>query len=100
VPDQSPIANASSGAESWHYSIGHWIEDDPVVGDGAFSSPGALGWYPWIDKSQKYYGLMARENLNTAAGNFEGYQSAVCGRLMRNAWETGVEQTGAAPTFN
>ena len=100
VPDQSPIANATSGGESWHYSIGHWIEDDPVVGDGAFSSPGALGWYPWIDKSQKYYGIIARENLNTAAGNFEGYQSAVCGRLIRNAWETGVEQTGAAPTFN
>ena len=32
--------------ESWHYSIGHWVEDDPNVGDGAFSSPGAFGFYP------------------------------------------------------
>jgi hypothetical protein len=99
VPDQSPITNASSGAEAWHYSMGHWIEDDPVVGDGAFSSPGALGWYPWIDKSNTYYGLMARANTNAAAGSYEAYKSAVCGRLIRNAWETGVEQTGPAPVF-
>ena len=28
--------------ESWHYSLGHWVEDDPPLGDGAFSSPGRL----------------------------------------------------------
>jgi hypothetical protein len=35
--------------ESWHHSVGHWVEDDPAVGDGAFSSPGAFGFYPWVD---------------------------------------------------
>ena len=34
--------------ESWHYPVGHWVEDDPNVGDGAFSSGGARGFYPWI----------------------------------------------------
>ena len=96
---QSPIANASSNTEAWHYSMGHWIEDDPVVGDGAFSSPGALGFYPWIDKNKTYYGIIARANTNVTGQEFEGYKSAVCGRLIRRAWETGIEQTGAAPVL-
>lgn len=25
-------------SESWQYSVGHWVESDPAVGDGAFSS--------------------------------------------------------------
>jgi hypothetical protein len=99
IAGQSPIATASSGAESWHYSMGHWIEDDPVVGDGAFSSAGALGFYPWIDKSRTYYGIIARANLNAGAADYEGYKSAVCGRLVRRAWVTGVEQTGPAPVL-
>jgi hypothetical protein len=33
---------ADPPGESWHYSIGHWVEDDPKVGDGAFSSPRRL----------------------------------------------------------
>ena len=49
--------------ESWHYSIGHWVEDDPAVGDGAFSSAGAFGFYPWIDASKTYYGVLAREAI-------------------------------------
>ena len=50
----------SPPGESWHYSIGHWVEDDPVVGDGAFSSPGAFGFYPWIDRTKTNYGVLAR----------------------------------------
>jgi hypothetical protein len=97
IAGQSPITVASNGAEAWHYSMGHWIEDDPIVGDGAFSSPGALGFYPWIDSSRTYYGIIARSNLNATAGDFDGYKSVVCGRLVRRAWDTGVEQTGPAP---
>jgi hypothetical protein len=73
--------------ESWNYSIGHWVEDDPKVGDHAFSSAGAYGFYPWIDSSKTYYGIIARE---VQSQNFEGYQSAECGRLIRQAWMTGV----------
>jgi hypothetical protein len=72
--------------ESWHYSIGHWVEDDPKVGDGAFSSPGLFGFYPWIDASKSYYGILARV---APAGALD---SVDCGRTIRKAWETGVTQ--------
>lgn len=73
--------------ESWHYSVGHWVEDDPTVGDGAFSSAGAFGFYPWIDQSKTYYGVLGR--FDTAGSN-AGYKSAQCGRLVRKAYITGV----------
>ena len=73
--------------ESWHYALGHWVEDDPVVGDGAFSSPGAFGFYPWVDASRTLYGVLARE---VASGS--GVGSASCGRLIRKAWATGTPQ--------
>jgi hypothetical protein len=72
--------------ESWHYSIGHWVEDDQAVGDGAFSSPGAFGFYPWIDASKTYYGVLARVGIVGAI------DSVYCGRLIRKAWLTGVAQ--------
>ncbi len=75
-------------AESWHYSLGHWVEDDPTVGDGAFSSAGAFGFYPWVDASKTWYGVLAREVINSG----EGFVSASCGRLIRKAWVTGVAQ--------
>lgn len=70
--------------ESWHYSVAHWVEDDPMVGDGAFSSPGASGFYPWIDKSRSFYGILAR---SVSGGAFD---SVNCGRLIRKAWMTGA----------
>lgn len=66
--------------ESWHYSVGHWVEDDPVVGDGAFSSPGAFGFYPWINVGRTTYGVLAR---SVSGGAFD---SVKCGRLIRKAW--------------
>jgi hypothetical protein len=69
-------------AESWHYSLAHWIEDDPKVGDGAFSSPGAFGFYPWIDASKTYYGVLARHEMSFTAAA----KSARCGRAIRKAW--------------
>ena len=52
---------------SWHYSIGHWVEDDPDVGDGAFSSAGLFGFYPWIDAGKTTYGIVARHVANMEA---------------------------------
>ncbi|CUA99471.1 hypothetical protein [Thiomonas bhubaneswarensis] len=75
--------------ESWSYALGHWVESDPVVGDGAFSSAGAFGFYPWIDASRTLYGILAP---HVTTGNSVGYASAECGRLMRKAWISGVEQ--------
>ena len=87
-PDTCPSAVYSpvAGDLSWHYSLGHWVEDDPVHGDGAFSSPGALGFYPWIDAGKKSYGVLAR----VAFGGAD--ESAACGALIRKAWATGTVQ--------
>ena len=83
--------------EAWHYSLGHWIEDDPQVGDGAFSSPGADGFYPWIDASKTYYGVLARyvpiATANAAPGKQKPYiLSVYCGRAIRKAWISGETQ--------
>jgi hypothetical protein len=77
---------------SWQYSIGHWVEADPnanasvTTGDGSFSSPGAFGFYPWIDATQTYYGMVARV---VQGGYFESTQ---CGAVVRKAWVTGTAQ--------
>lgn len=71
----------------WHYSVGHWVEDDPASGDGAFSSAGAFGFYPWVDAGKTYYGIVARVDL-IGGGN----DSAICGALIRKAWMTSVQQ--------
>jgi hypothetical protein len=76
----------SPPGESWHYSIGHWVEDDPAVGDGAFSSPGAFGFYPWIDRTKTNYGVLSRSAANGAI------DSVYCGRLIRKAWTTATPQ--------
>ncbi len=80
-------------SESWSYSLGHWVETDPAVGDGAFSSAGAFGFYPWIDAGKTWYGIVARKQTpqgqDTDRSLGEGYRSAQCGRLIRKAWVTG-----------
>jgi hypothetical protein len=73
--------------ESWHYSLGHWVEDDPVVGDGAFSSPGSFGFYPWIDAGKTTYGILARQDVAGSA-----IESVSCGRLIRKAWMSAATQ--------
>jgi hypothetical protein len=84
--------------EAWHYSIGHWVEDDPSTkSDGAFSSPGAFGFYPWIDSTKTFYGVISR-SAPSGTGEQQGYASAQCGRLIRHAWMTGIEQTQPLPT--
>lgn len=75
----------SPANEQWHYSLGHWVEDDPTVGDGAFSSPGAFGFYPWIAADKTHYGILARRD-----GVGSGFDSVRCGRLIRKAWFAGA----------
>lgn len=69
---------------NWNYSLGHWVEAD---GDGAYSSAGAFGFYPWIDKSKTFYGIVARK-----ASFGSGYDSVACGVVIRKAWMTGRVQ--------
>jgi hypothetical protein len=80
-------------AKSWHYAIAHWVEDDPTVGDGAFSSPGAFGFYPWIDAGKTTYGVLARHaNVSLSGNDPVAVESVVCGRAIRKAWFTSVAQ--------
>lgn len=83
--------------EEWQYSIGHWVEKDPINNvvktagkpdfyDYAFSSAGAAGFYPWIDMDRQYYGILARNiTLSASSG-----QSVKCGRKIRQAWLLGA----------
>jgi len=99
-PSSTCPAAFSPIPEAWHYSIGHWIEDDPSTnGDGSFSSPGAYGFYPWIDSTATYYGVISRYNSQTLGqgGEQQGYSSAQCGRLIRHAWFSGVVQNNTIP---
>ncbi len=66
----------------WHYSLGHWVESDPATGDGAFSSAGAFGFYPWIDRQQRFYGVIARKEVAKKSG----FASVECGRRIRSAF--------------
>lgn len=75
------------GALNWNYSMGHWVEADPVSGDGSFSSAGAFGFYPWINASKSLYGIVAR--VGGAGG---GEASAQCGVRIRKAWVTAQVQ--------
>lgn len=87
--------------EPWSYSMAHWVENQtacigstgtlvPCTGDGAASSPGTDGYYPWIDSSVTYYGILAREAGKAGVG----FPSVQCGRLIRKAFMTGVTQAG------
>jgi hypothetical protein len=79
------LASPLSADDRWRYSLGHWVESDPESGDGAFSSAGAFGLYPWIDASRSHYGIVAR-----VAPSGAGVGSAQCGRLIRQAFASGV----------
>ncbi|SER06427.1 hypothetical protein SAMN04488038_11514 [Solimonas aquatica] len=65
---------------------GHRVEDDPKVGDGAFSSAGFFGFHPWISAGRSSYGLIAGHDrsANTYAASVYG------GRLSRKAYATGL----------
>ncbi len=82
-PGSCPNASSSPAKAAWHYSLDHWIEDDPAsFGDGAFSSPGAFGFYPWIAADKATYGVLAREKMSTTAY----IESVDCGVRIRKAW--------------
>ena len=88
LPAACPNATQSPVPVAWHYSIHHWMEDD-ASGDGAFSSPGAFGFYPWISADQQWYGILAREHHGLQAYK----ESVYCGEKLRRAWLSGVTQS-------
>lgn len=82
-----------AGLLRWHYAVGHWVEDDPDSGDGAFSSAGAFGFYPWIDAGRRWWGIVARHHSLGLTGDDPGQrparESAACGARIRAAWISG-----------
>jgi hypothetical protein len=52
-------------------------------------SPGAFGFYPWIDSTKTWYGILAHYD-NSGEGAY--FDSVECGRLIRKAWITGAAQ--------
>ncbi|CAH0441649.1 serine hydrolase family protein [Ralstonia pseudosolanacearum] len=90
-PGSCPAAVSTPASQPWHYALNYWIEDQPG-GDGAFSSPGAFGFYPWITADKHHYGMLVRETLSP-----RGYvRSAVCGALIRKAFDEGRVQPADA----
>lgn len=91
-PNQS-IKTPIPLSEAWNYSFGHWVEDDPQVGDHAFSSPGAFGFYPWISADKRFYGMVAREErhglMTGDPSDRPAIASVACGREIRAAWTDG-----------
>lgn len=85
----SPIG----GSLSWDYAVGHWVETDPASGDGAFSSAGAFGFYPWVDAGRSWWGIVARHDNTGLTGDDPGQRpardSAACGARIRAAWLRG-----------
>lgn len=61
-----PASLTQSNAD-WHYGLGAWRECNQPVWDAqcdtrmVVSSPGAFGWYPWIDLDNGYYAVLAME---------------------------------------
>lgn len=93
LPGTCPTAVKSPFDRNWHYSLHHWVED-AAGDDGAVSSAGAFGFYPWISADRTTWGLLAREQVERHAGR----ASATCGILLRKAWFAATTQTGDAAT--
>ena len=114
-----PTAYYSPLVFKWNYALGHWWEVDPSDNDDwSVSSPGAYGFYPWIQPlcpaaghpgnvctSQtefntaytnngsgvwSYYGFVARQLATGSSPTGNGTASHNCALLVRTAWLTGV----------
>lgn len=50
----------------WQYALGSFLEcdkpefDESCAAEAIYSSPGAFGWTPWIDRNAGYWGIVAR----------------------------------------
>ncbi len=63
----------------FRYGFGVWLEcNTPATGCSVFSSPGAFGWTPWIDRTTGYYAILGME-----LGNLEGGPAPFSVRLAQ-----------------
>ncbi|MFY0570800.1 hypothetical protein ACN28E_44180 [Archangium lansingense] len=76
-----------------YYGLGHWLERELVSGTWkvtGHSSPGAFGFYPWVEAGKSQYMLLARYRANSAGG--EGELSRACAHDIYKAYTLGVPQ--------
>ncbi|GMU10027.1 hypothetical protein [Corallococcus caeni] len=81
-----------TGGETY-YGLGHWIEGETVNGAWTVtghSSPGAFGFYPWVNAARTRYMVLARSRQ--LGGDEEGQKSLACAQAIRKAYESGVPQ--------
>lgn len=83
-------ATPTQKRHSYDYSMGHWVEKFPNGDIDAYSSIGALGFYPWIDSTLEYWGVIARLDTQSPVGAAD--DSELCGTKMRKAFMTGIPQ--------
>ena len=61
------VPGVASDGVAWHYAFGSWREcnqpiyDEACEGDGIISSPGAFGFYPWWDRRDDTWGVIAAQ---------------------------------------
>lgn len=79
LPGVCQTAISSPAKQDWDYSIGHWVERSV---DGAYSSTGAFGFYPWINKDKTQYGVISTKSLNAVI------HSENCGAAIRKAFNS------------
>lgn len=72
-PDDDNVLNTPA-TQNWRYGLGHWVESPE--GDGAFSSLGANGVYPWISAGRQWAGVIV-------PGRMSPRQSQVLGAAIR-----------------
>jgi hypothetical protein len=87
---------AAPADKRWRYSLGHWVETDETRGRNSFSAFSREGYYVWISADKKHYGLVAPlrpERMTKNAARDLGIDTIDCGRAIREAFYTGIEQT-------
>ncbi|MDA8138291.1 MAG: serine hydrolase [Desulfobacteraceae bacterium] len=75
--------------EDWHYGFGNWLEChanpfDCFSGVDSHSSPGLYGAYPFINFSNKFYGILARKGDSNTFRN--GYDIFAQIRPLLEKW--------------
>ena len=85
-PAPLPSATPIPPSESWHYSIGHWVEDDPTSATGVQQRRAVR----LLSLDRRLEDLVRRRRATWRRP--ARFDSVDCGRLIRKAWLTGIAQ--------
>ena len=97
INDLALIVGDANG-ERWHYALGFWQQGIVPAWDATCdnprlaSSPGAFGWYLWIDVDAGYYAVLV--TLGTLGFLFSPTEEAV---LLGSELRPLIERALAAP---